>query len=131
MTNERVSWICAPEFDADVNTPISFLDDESYVILQKAPSRSGDRWSMEFRTNEPYGMLLSNIPTSARYDFMALEIVKSQVRLLVGKGSNAVELIPDRNVSDGKWHNVSVTYSPMLVDVSVLWEMGHRELPQC
>lgn len=63
-------------------------------------------------------MLLSNIPTNPRYDFMALEIVESQVRLLVGKGSNAVELIPDRNVSDGKWHNVSVTYSPMLVDVS-------------
>ncbi|XP_058818725.1 chondroitin sulfate proteoglycan 4 [Topomyia yanbarensis] len=119
VTNERVSWICAPEFDADASTPISFLDDESYVILQKPTSRSGDRWSMEFRTNEPFGMLLSNIPSSARYDFMALEIVESQVRLLVGKGSNAVELIPDRNVSDGKWHNVSITYSPMLVDITV------------
>ncbi|KXJ80689.1 hypothetical protein RP20_CCG023888 [Aedes albopictus] len=119
VTNERVSWICAPEFDEDVATPISFLDDESYVILQKPTSRSGDRWSMEFRTNEPYGMLLSNIPTSARYDFMALEIVESQVRLLVGKGSNAVELIPDRNVSDGKWHNISVTYSPLVVDITV------------
>ncbi|XP_055645017.1 chondroitin sulfate proteoglycan 4 [Toxorhynchites rutilus septentrionalis] len=119
VTNERVSWICAPEFDADVATPISFLDDESYVILQKPTSRTGDRWSMEFRTNEPFGMLLSNIPTSARYDFMALEIVESQVRLLVGKGSNAVELIPDRNVSDGKWHNISLSYSPMLVDIMV------------
>ncbi|KAL1375850.1 hypothetical protein pipiens_017241 [Culex pipiens pipiens] len=119
VTNERVSWICAPEFDADVTTPVSFLDDESYVILQKPTSRSGDRWSLEFRTNEPFGMLLSNIPTNPRYDFMALEIVESQVRLLVGKGSNAVELIPDRNVSDGKWHNVSVTYSPMLVDITI------------
>lgn len=98
------------------------------MILQKPTSRSGDRWSMEFRTNEPYGMLLSNIPTSARYDFMALEIVQSQVRLLVGKGSNAVELIPDRNVSDGKWHNISVTYSPMLVDVSVLGDMSRTSI---
>ncbi|XP_053692185.1 chondroitin sulfate proteoglycan 4 [Sabethes cyaneus] len=119
VTNERVSWICAPEFDADASTPISFLDDESYTSIQKPTSRSGDRWSMEFRTNEPFGMLLSNIPSSARYDFMALEIVESQVRLLVGKGSNAVELIPDRNVSDGKWHNVSITYGPMLVDITV------------
>ena len=55
---------------------------------------------------------------------MALEIVESQVRLLVGKGSNAVELIPDRNVSDGKWHNISVTYSPLVVDVSVLSDLN-------
>ena len=117
-TAHDVSWICSPEFDADRDVPISFLDDDSYSVLHKPTSRSGDRWSFEFRTIEPFGTLLSNIPRSTKHDYMMLEIVQSKLRLLVGKGSNAVELIPDRNVSDGKWHNVSITYSPMLVDVS-------------
>ncbi|XP_053673462.1 chondroitin sulfate proteoglycan 4 [Anopheles nili] len=118
-TNHDVSWICSPEFDADGNVPISFLDDDSYSVLRKPTSRSGDRWSFEFRTIEPFGTLLSNIPRSTKHDYVMLEIVQSKLRLLVGKGSNAVELIPDRNVSDGKWHNVSITYSPMLVDIMV------------
>ncbi|ETN60505.1 kon-tiki [Anopheles darlingi] len=118
-TTQDVSWICSPEFDADRDVPISFLDDDSYAVVRKVTSRSGDRWSFEFRTIEPFGTLLSNIPRSAKHDYMMLEIVQSRLRLLVGKGSNAVELIPDRNVSDGKWHNVSITYSPMLVDIVV------------
>lgn len=51
-------------------------------------------------------------------DYVGLEIVDGKLRLLVGKGSNAVELIPERNVSDGFWHNVSISYSPTKVEVS-------------
>lgn len=50
---------------------------------------------------------------------MALEIIDSRLRLLVGKGSNAVELIPDRNVSDGQWHHVIIHYNPSEVKISV------------
>lgn len=50
-------------------------------------------------------------------DFIALEILNSKLRFLVGKGSNAVELVSEKNVTDGKWHNVSVAYSPFAVEV--------------
>lgn len=50
---------------------------------------------------------------------MALEIIDSRLRLLVGKGSNAVELVPDKNVTDGRWHSVIIKYNPSEVKISV------------
>lgn len=68
---------------------------------------------MEMKTIESAGLVLY----SSAADFIALEILNSRLRFLVGKGSNAVELISDRNVTDGKWHNVSIAYSPFSVEV--------------
>lgn len=68
---------------------------------------------MELKTIESVGMVLY----SSGVDFIALEIVNSKLRFLVGKGSNAVELVSERNVTDGKWHNISIAYSPFLVEV--------------
>lgn len=65
------------------------------------------------KTVENSGVVLYN----SAADFIALEIVSSKLRFLVGKGSNAVELVSDKNVTDGKWHNVSVSYSPFIVEV--------------
>lgn len=70
-------------------------------------------WNFELKTIETVGMVLYN----SAADFIALEIVNSRLRFLVGKGSNAVELVSERNVTDGKWHNVSIAYSPFLVEV--------------
>lgn len=68
---------------------------------------------MEFRTIEPLGTMLYN----SGHDYVALEMVDGKLRFLVGKGSNVVELVSDINISDGKWHNVSIVYSPTLVEV--------------
>lgn len=73
-------------------------------------------WNMDLRTIETIGTVLYNSGS----DFIGLEIVDGRLRFLVGKGSNAVELVSDRNVTDGKWHTVSVAYSPFLVEVSTI-----------
>lgn len=72
-------------------------------------------WNMDLRTIETLGTVLYNSGS----DSIGLEIVDSKLRFLVSKGSNAVELISDRNVSDGRWHSVSIAYSPFVVEVSV------------
>lgn len=56
----------------------------------------------------------------SRSDFICLEILSSKMRLLIGKGSNVMELVPEKNVSDGLWHNVSLTYSPVNIEVRLL-----------
>lgn len=56
----------------------------------------------------------------SRSDFICLEILGSKMRLLIGKGSNVMELVPEKNVSDGLWHNVSLTYSPVNIEVRLL-----------
>lgn len=52
-------------------------------------------------------------------DFVGLEIVDAKLRLLVGKGSNAVELVPEKAIADGEWHNVSISYSPIRVELTL------------
>lgn len=77
-------------------------------------------WNLDLKTIETAGMVLYNSGT----DFIGLEIVDGKLRFLVGKGSNVVEVISDRNVSDGKWHTISVAYSPFLVEVSAIHLQG-------
>ena len=119
ITTEKISWNCAPEFDAEVQETISFVDADSFMIFRKPKTRNGDSWSLEFRTIETSGTILYNIESSNRYDYMALEILESKLRLLVGKGSNAVELVPEKNVTDGHWHNVSINYNPNTVEIII------------
>lgn len=40
---EGVTWNCAPEFDADLNSDISFVDEGAYLILPKINSRAGGK----------------------------------------------------------------------------------------
>lgn len=70
---------------------------------------------MEFRTIEPTTTLLYN----SGPDFVGLEVVDRRARLLVGKGSNVVELVADADVSDGQWHNVSISYGPSAVELTI------------
>lgn len=115
----KVSWNCAAEFDAGLQESISFVEDDAYMMLTKQVQSTGETWNLELRTTETLGGLLYNPGIGQQSDFLALEIVDSRLRLLVGKGANAVELIPDRNVSDGKWHNVTIAYSPQIVEIFV------------
>lgn len=70
---------------------------------------------MEFRTIEPTTTLLYN----SGADFVGLELVDGKARLLVGKGSNVVELIGQPDVADGLWHNVSIDFSPKSVLLTI------------
>lgn len=63
---------------------------------------------------------MATILYNSGQDFVGLEIVDAKLRLLVRKGSNVVELVPERNISDGKWHNVSISYSAINVEVIIL-----------
>lgn len=59
----RISWNCAPEFDAEIHEAISFVDDVDGFMVFKKPkderrARSGDLWSFDFRTNEEYGAVM-------------------------------------------------------------------------
>jgi chondroitin sulfate proteoglycan 4 len=63
VETEKISWNCAPEFDAEMHETISFVDDvEGFMVYQKAKddlrTRNGDTWSFEFKTTEEYGAVL-------------------------------------------------------------------------
>lgn len=63
VETERISWNCAPEFEAEIHETISFVDDvEGFMVYKKARderrTRSGDVWSFDFRTVEEYGAMM-------------------------------------------------------------------------
>lgn len=63
VETERISWNCAPEFEAEIHESISFIDDVEGFMVYKKPkderrSRSGDVWSFDFRTVEEYGAMM-------------------------------------------------------------------------
>lgn len=93
------------------------------MVFAKPVIKFGDSWNLELRTIETSATILYNSGSTqdnnTRPDFMSLEIIESKLRLLVGKGANAVELISEKSVSDGKWHNISVSYNPRNVDIIV------------
>lgn len=43
VTSVGVSWTCAPEFDADVQQSISFIEKEAFMVYGKEPSKLGER----------------------------------------------------------------------------------------
>lgn len=63
VETERISWNCAPEFDAEIHDTISFVDDLDGFMVYKKPknemrSRNGDVWTFEFKTIEINGAIL-------------------------------------------------------------------------
>ncbi|XP_012235255.2 protocadherin-like wing polarity protein stan [Linepithema humile] len=76
---------------------------------------------LKFATELPNGLLLYNGRYNERHDFIALEIVDSRVQFSFSLGdevTRATASIPD-GVSDGRWHEVIVSYINRTVTVSL------------
>lgn len=90
---------------------------------------------MKFATESSEGLLLYNGRYNEKHDFIALEIVESQIHFSFSLGdevTKAVAEIPG-GVSDGQWHEVQVTYVNRSViisldncDVSLALRFGER-----
>lgn len=119
ITAFKVAWNCASEFDASMDECISFVDTHAFMMMAKPVITMGETWKLEFKTIESTGGLLYNLGTYKPSDFMGLEILDARLRLLVGKGANAVELITNKPISDGQWHSVLVRYNPHMVEIVV------------
>lgn len=48
VSSEHVLWACSSEFDADQHQGISFVRDDSFVMLAKPAVQTGERYSQLF-----------------------------------------------------------------------------------
>ncbi|XP_037868399.1 chondroitin sulfate proteoglycan 4 [Bombyx mori] len=111
---EGVTWNCAPEFDADINSDISFIDEGAYLILPKINSRAGGRWQIEFKTIAQNAIVLYNAG-GGRSDFLAVEILEGAVRVKMACG----QILHTMRVNDGQWHKLHLLFNPSLIELSV------------
>ncbi|XP_039276162.1 chondroitin sulfate proteoglycan 4-like [Nilaparvata lugens] len=129
---QGVTWNCAPEFDADEQREISFVEDGAYMALPNIISRSGSKWQLELKTTSEQGMVMYSSGTSAggKADFVGLELVAGRPRVVLDKGNGAVEQTGDVRVADGEWHSVAVHFTPALVEVTVDGKVVSTKLAQ-
>lgn len=112
---DGVTWNCAPEFDADINSEISFIDEGAYLILPKINSRAGGRWQIEFKTITPNAMLLYNAGSGRGSDFLAVEILDGVIRVKMARG----QILHTVHVNNGEWHKIHLLFNPSLIELSV------------
>ncbi|GBP77460.1 Chondroitin sulfate proteoglycan 4 [Eumeta japonica] len=112
---EGVTWNCAPEFDADINSEISFIEEGAYLILPRINSRAGGRWQIEFKTITPNAMVLYNAGGGRGSDFLAVEILDGAVRVKMARG----QIMHTVHVNDGQWHKMHLLFNPSLIELSV------------
>ncbi|CAG4984167.1 unnamed protein product [Parnassius apollo] len=112
---EGVTWNCAPEFDADINSDISFVDEGAYLILPRINSRAGGRWQIEFKTITPNAVILYNPGGGRGSDFLAVEILEGVVRVKMAKG----QIVHTVRINDGQWHKMHLLFNPSLIELSV------------
>ncbi|CAH2036007.1 unnamed protein product, partial [Iphiclides podalirius] len=112
---EGVTWNCAAEFDADISSDISFVDEGAYLILHRISSRAGGRWQLEFKTISQNAMVLYNAGGGRGSDFLAVEILDGVVRVKTAKG----QIVHTATVNDGRWHKMHLLFNPSLIELSV------------
>ncbi|XP_055851625.1 chondroitin sulfate proteoglycan 4 [Episyrphus balteatus] len=114
-TSIGVSWTCSYEFDADVNEPISFLNDDSFGLLLKEKNPSAESILFDIRTIEPSGLVFFN----GGYDYILVEIQDSILQLFFNKGGTVLKLSSNNTVSDGQWHQIHILYDDAEIEFSV------------
>ncbi|XP_052121677.1 chondroitin sulfate proteoglycan 4 isoform X2 [Frankliniella occidentalis] len=114
-----ITWNCAPEFDASVDSDLSFVEDGAYVSLPNPITRTGARWQLQLKTEANQGLLLYNSGQGARADYVGLELSGGRLRLLLDKGDGKAELSSEVRVDDGQWHTVVAHFNPTAMEVTV------------
>ncbi|PZC75924.1 hypothetical protein B5X24_HaOG205317 [Helicoverpa armigera] len=112
---EGVTWNCAPEFDADLNSDISFVDEGAYLILPRINSRAGGKWQIEFKTIAQNAIILYNAGGGRGSDFLAVEILEGVVRVKMARG----QIVHTVRVNDGLWHKMHLSFYPSMIELSV------------
>ncbi|CAG9558197.1 unnamed protein product [Danaus chrysippus] len=110
---EGVTWNCALEFDADISSDISFIDEGAYLILPKINSRAGGRWQIEFKTITPNAVILYNPGGGRGSDFLAVEMLEGVVRVKMAKS----QIVHTARVNDGQWHKMHLMFNPSVIEV--------------
>ena len=98
----------------------SYVLPEAYSSYHKWGVRFGGHLTFEFRTVQPYGLLLFNGGRYRYPDYIGLELVNGRLRLGIDYGHNAtVELFVGKKLNNWQWHTVDLVVSSIKVKIKV------------
>lgn len=115
----NVQWECSKEFDLPATEPISYVSDDSFISFPSWISRSGAVLAFTIKTVAANAVLAYNAGHANSNDFVAIEIRRGKVRLLLDQGNGVSELRHDALVNDGDWHKITAVFRPDRLEISV------------
>ncbi|KAJ8970004.1 hypothetical protein NQ314_001433 [Rhamnusium bicolor] len=105
-TVQGITWNCAAEFEATVDHPISFVEDDAYMF--------------EVRTITRDGILFYNPGYKLMPDFFLIELNNYSIRIVIKNGEKILKLASkNMKVSDGEWHKIFFRLTPTIIELSV------------
>lgn len=83
--------------------------ENSYAMFRKWYAGLNGSLELEFKTEQPNGLLLYT-DDGGTYDFFELKLVEGTLRLRYNLGGGAQIISVGRDLHDGHWHKVQVTF---------------------
>ncbi|XP_050314134.1 chondroitin sulfate proteoglycan 4 isoform X2 [Anthonomus grandis grandis] len=116
---EAITWNCAAEFEASLEQPISFVEDDAFLVIPQKTKFKDFSIRMELKTMVSDGLIFYN-PGTTRHDFLMLEISNYNLSATVKAGDKAVKVhITQRPVADGKWNRIGFRLTSTTVELSL------------
>uniref|UniRef100_A0A6P7H1L8 Chondroitin sulfate proteoglycan 4 n=1 Tax=Diabrotica virgifera virgifera TaxID=50390 RepID=A0A6P7H1L8_DIAVI len=118
---QGITWNCAAEFDASVDQPISFIEDDSYVLISdKITNKKALNINFEVKTTKTNGLLFYNTGKKIKQDFLLIELSNESIISIIKINEKTTKLSSKNiKVSDGEWHKISVQMLPIVVELTI------------
>ncbi|XP_061115770.1 contactin-associated protein-like 5 [Conger conger] len=111
------------------NVPVTFMGTKSYLQLSAEPDKGGLSVSLQFRTWDKEGLLITT-ELHQNSGTLWLYIREGKIRLQIDKAGRIVaELTAGSNLNDGQWHSVDFNAVRGLVRVTVDRDIAHANSP--
>ncbi|EFA11160.2 Chondroitin sulfate proteoglycan 4-like Protein [Tribolium castaneum] len=124
---QRITWNCASEFEATFEQPISFVEDDAFMLLSRNFYSKEIKIQFDIKTKTTQSILFYNIGRGTKFDFFLIEIWKSNIRCIIKSESTNTEIVNNEYIADGHWHKVHVHISPTLIEISVDGKMKNEK----
>ncbi|CAG9759266.1 unnamed protein product [Ceutorhynchus assimilis] len=116
---EAITWNCAAEFEASVDQPISFVEDDAFLVIPQKTKFKDFSMKLDIKTMVKDGLIFYN-PGTARHDFLLLEVSNYSLSVTVKLNERTVNVqVPQKPVADGKWNQISFRLSSTTIELTV------------
>lgn len=116
---QGVTWNCAAEFDADIKQPISFVEDDAFIVLPNVPVPNEFKLQLSFKTLVENSTLIYNSGPLSKPDFFAIELVNGNVKCILRRMDKLVEITHALYVSDGESHKLLLNLAMTTIDLNI------------
>jgi chondroitin sulfate proteoglycan 4 len=124
---QRITWNCASEFEATFEHPISFVEDDAFMLLSRNFHSKEIKIQFDVKTKSTQSILLYSTGRGTKLDFFLIEIWKGNVRCIIKSETKNTEIVNGEYVSDGHWHKIHVHISSTLIEISVDGKMKNEK----